>query len=140
MNNQPKLTVRIVSFSFKKGIPEDPTGNGGGFVFDCRAIPNPGIYDEYKGLTGMQQEVIDYFEKMSATALFKSNIQAILNQSVSRYIEREFTNFLICFGCTGGQHRSVYFAEVFAKYLHDKFPIDVILEHREQNVIKKFEN
>jgi RNase adaptor protein for sRNA GlmZ degradation len=138
MTDKPKLTVRIVSFSFKKGIPEDPTGNGGGFVFDCRAIPNPGIYEEYKNVTGMDKIVIEYMENVEATALFKKNIQNIVNQSVTRYIEREFTDFLICFGCTGGQHRSVYFAEEIAKYIHANFPVNIKLEHREQNVIKNF--
>lgn len=138
MTDKTKLTVRIVSFSFKKGIPEDPTGNGGGFVFDCRAIPNPGIYEEYKNVTGMDEVVIKYMENVEATALFKKNIQNIVNQSVTRYIEREFTDFLICFGCTGGQHRSVYFAEEIAKYIHTNFPVNIKLEHREQCVIKNF--
>jgi len=137
MTQKTNLTVRIVSFSFKKGIPEDPTGNGGGFVFDCRAIPNPGIYEEYKHVNGMDKVVIDYMLHQEATALFTSNIQAIVKQSVTRYIEREFTNFLICFGCTGGQHRSVYFAETIAKYIHENFGVHVILEHREQGVIKE---
>jgi RNase adaptor protein for sRNA GlmZ degradation len=134
--NEKALTVRIISFSLKKGLPEDPTGNGGGYIFDCRAIQNPGVLDEYKPLTGMQQPVIDYLEKQSGTAFFKEHVFALIEQSVNRYIEREFTDLMVCFGCTGGQHRSVYFAEQMAAHLQKKFPVHIKLEHREQRVDK----
>ncbi|MCL2327904.1 MAG: hypothetical protein FWC39_05250 [Bacteroidetes bacterium] len=132
------LTVHITSFSFKKGLPEDPSGNGGGFIFDCRAIPNPGVIEEYKALTGMQTPVIEYLEQQAATHEFKVHMFALTEQSVKRYIERGFSNLMICFGCTGGQHRSVYFAEQTAAFLTQNYPVAVHLEHREQNVMKKY--
>jgi RNase adaptor protein for sRNA GlmZ degradation len=134
MTATSSLTVRIISFSFKKGLPEDPSGNGGGFVFDCRAIPNPGVLEAYKQLTGMQTPVAEYLEQQPATHEFKAHVQALAEQSVKRYIERGFSNLMICFGCTGGQHRSVYFAEQMAAFLAHHYPIAVHIEHREQGV------
>ena len=136
MTENQTLTVRIMSFSFKKGLPEDPSGNGGGFIFDCRAIPNPGTIEEYKTLTGMQTPVIEYLEQQPAAHEFKAHVFALAEQSVKRYIERGFTNLMICFGCTGGQHRSVYFAEQTAAFLAQNYPVRVRIEHREQGVIK----
>lgn len=132
----PTLTVRIISFSFKKGIPEDKSGNGGGFVFDCRAIPNPGTIEQYKTQTGMQTPVIEYLEQQPAAHEFKAHVFALAEQSVKRYLERGFTNLMISFGCTGGQHRSVYFAEQTAAFLVQNFPVATQLEHREQAVNK----
>ncbi len=131
------LTVRISSFSFKKQHPQDPSGNGGGHIFDCRAIPNPGILEEYKQLTGMNAPVGEYLEKQDATAIFKQAFTAIADQSISRYIERDFTHIMFSFGCTGGQHRSVYFAETLAKYVAEKYDVKVILEHIVQEVYKE---
>mgnify|MGYP003796254809 FL=1 len=129
----PGLTVRINSFSFKKGYPEDPGGNGGGFVFDCRALPNPGRYDEYKGLTGMDKPVIDFLEHEPETAVFFENTSQLVSQSVENYMKRGFTHLMVSYGCTGGQHRSVYFAEKLAAYVREKFDAAIIVNHKEQN-------
>lgn len=137
MTEKSTLTVHIISFSFKKGLPEDPSGNGGGFIFDCRAIPNPGVLEEYKQLTGMQTPVIEYIEQQPAALEFKTHVFALAEQSVKRYIERGFTNLMICFGCTGGQHRSVYFAEQTAAFLAQNYPVAIQVEHREQGVKRK---
>lgn len=135
--SKPVLTVRITSFSYKKGLPIDPTGNGGGHIFDCRIIPNPGVLDEYKELTGMDASVGAYIEKQNYSQSFKTHTFAIVNQSIERYFEREFTHLCVSFGCTGGQHRSVYFAECLAKHLVQTFSLHVILEHREQDIIQE---
>jgi len=126
-----ELTIDICSFSFKKGIPEDSSGNGGGFVFDCRAIHNPGRYEPYKKLTGKDPEVKQFLEKKSEMSEFLVPIFSLLDQTTEKYIARGFTNLKVCFGCTGGQHRSVYAAERAAMYLQNKYPICVNLTHRE---------
>jgi aminoglycoside/choline kinase family phosphotransferase len=131
--NAPKnmLTVRVGSFSYKKGLPDDPSGNGGGFIFDCRAIHNPGRYDEYKPLTGKDPEVIEFLETRSEIADFMSHVLALADQSVKTYLSRGFKHLSIHFGCTGGQHRSVYAAERTAEHLKNNFPVNVVLSHRE---------
>jgi len=134
---KPTLTVRISSFSFKKGLPQDPSGNGGGHVFDCRIIPNPGILPEYKELTGMNEPVGKYLEKQEQTKTFKQSVFGIANQSIERYLEREFTHLMISFGCTGGQHRSVYFAETLAKHVKENFNVTVLVDHIVQEVYKE---
>ena len=137
-----KLTVIVNSFSYKNGgIPEDRSGNGGGFVFDCRALPNPGRYEEYKKLTGQDTEVQDYLNQYEEVHHFLKSTQEIVFQSVDNYIERNFKNLFVNFGCTGGQHRSVFFAESTAKALHQKYPqIKVVLNHLVQNKHYIYEN
>ena len=128
------LTVRVMSFAYKKGIPDDPTGNGGGFVFDCRAINNPGKYDRYKPFIGLDEPVIKFLEDDGEILTFLEHVYALVDATVKRYIERKFTNLSICFGCTGGQHRSVYAAQHLAEHLNKKFGVEVNLIHREQNI------
>lgn len=139
MNTDKQLTVKVMSFSYRKGIPEDTSGNGGGYVFDCRYVHNPGRYDEYKPLTGLDKPVIDFLENDGEITEFLSHVYALADAHVKRYIERGFTNLMICFGCTGGQHRSVYSAQHTAEHIHNKFGVKVELLHREQNIEQIFE-
>ncbi len=132
------LTVKVMSFAYKKGIPNDPSGNGGGFVFDCRAVNNPGKYERYKPFTGLEKPVIDFLEEDGEIFPFLDNARALVDASVKRYIERGFTNLMICFGCTGGQHRSVYSAQKIAEHIHKTFNVKVELIHREQNIEQTF--
>ncbi len=134
IRNRRKLTVRVMSFSYKKGIPEDPSGNGGGYVFDCRAVHNPGKYEQYKQLTGRNKPVIDFLEQDGEILQFLEHVDALADAHVQRFLERGFTNLSICFGCTGGQHRSVYSAEHVAHHLNEKFGIRIRLIHREQHI------
>ena len=126
------LTVLITSFSYKKGIPNDPSGNGGGFVFDCRALNNPGKLDEYKTVNGKDESVIKFFEDNGETENFLNPIFMIVDRSVEKYLEWSFTHLMVSFGCTGGQHRSVYSAERLAAHLQNKYPVKVVIQHREQ--------
>jgi aminoglycoside/choline kinase family phosphotransferase len=126
------LTVTLTSFSYKKGVPQDLTANGGGFVFDCRALPNPGRFPEYKTATGKDKSVIDYLENFEAIECFKQLTTQLVSQSVDNYLERNFSHLAVSFGCTGGQHRSVYFAEKMAQYVKTEYPnVNLILIHRE---------
>lgn len=132
---QPKkLVVQVKSFSYKKGIPEDVSGNGGGFVFDCRAVHNPGKYESYKALTGLDEPVIRFLENDGEILTFLEHVYGLVDASVQRYLERGFTSLSVNFGCTGGQHRSVYSAQHLAEHLHEKFGVKVMLEHREQQI------
>ena len=133
-----KLEVRIFSFSYKKGIPVDTSGNGGGYVFDCRAINNPGKYDHFKHFTGLDKEVIDFLEEDGEVTKFLAHVYELADAHVARYVQRKFTNLMFSFGCTGGQHRSVYCAQHLAEYLAKKYNISVILYHREQDIRQEF--
>ena len=132
------LTVTIYSFSFKRGIPADESGNGGGYVFDCRSTHNPGKYDEYKQLTGLDQPVIDFLEKDGEILTFLESVYKITDHHVERFIERGFSHLQVSFGCTGGQHRSVYCAEHLAKHLKEKYNVRIHLIHREQGIDRKW--
>lgn len=134
IRNRRKLTVRVMSFSYKKDIPEDPSGNGGGYVFDCRAVHNPGKYEQYKQLTGRDKPVIDFLEQDGEILQFLEHVDALADAHVHRFLERGFTNLSICFGCTGGQHRSVYSAEHVAHHLNEKLGVRIHLIHREQHI------
>lgn len=128
------LTVDVISFSYKRGIPDDTSGNGGGFVFDCRAIHNPGRYEPYKKLTGMDAPVIEFLEKESNIAGFLEHAYALVDEMVATYKKRGFTHIQVCCGCTGGQHRSVYSAEHIARHVADKFGVRVVVTHKMQGV------
>ncbi|MDD2634258.1 MAG: RNase adapter RapZ [Bacteroidales bacterium] len=130
----PEFTITVTSFSFKKSYPADKTGNGGGFVFDCRGIENPGRYQEYKILTGKDKAVIDFFKANSDIDKFMLNVVKNVKPTIDNYIERNFNSLSISFGCTGGQHRSVYCAEKMTKYIKKHYKIGVILVHRELNI------
>lgn len=131
-SKEGKLTVHVTSFSYKRGIPEDPSGNGGGFVFDCRAIHNPGRYEEYKHLSGKDKKVQDFLENNSNISEFLNPVFSLISQSVKKYLSRGFSHLSVNFGCTGGQHRSVYSAEKTAIFLKNNFPVEIVLQHREQ--------
>jgi aminoglycoside/choline kinase family phosphotransferase len=128
---QNSLVVSVFSFSYKNGIPVDQHGHGGGFVFDCRALPNPGKLDLYKNSTGKDADVIGFLKKEPPVDEFLRYVFNIVDQSVNRYIERNFGNLYVAFGCTGGQHRSVYCAEALTRHLREKFSVRVDLVHKE---------
>ena len=129
------LTVTINSFSFRKGYPDDFSGNGGGFVFDCRALPNPGREPEFKTKTGRDIEVVEYLLAKPQTHVFLEHVKGIVAQSVDNYLERHFSNLMLSFGCTGGQHRSVFFAQSIYDWLKKDYPnIHLILNHRERKI------
>ncbi len=113
-----KLNITIYSFGYlKSGIPADPTGNGGGFIFDCRGLPNPGRFDEFSDKTGQHPKVIDYLEKEVIVKVFIDNVYSLIELTAENYVKKEFTDLFAGFGCTGGQHRSVYCAEKIANML-----------------------
>ena len=127
------LTVTINSFSYKiGGVPKDESGNGGGFIFDCRFIHNPGRYEPYKKLTGRDEAVINFLKHHSKMDDFLNNVYRIVDRAVENYIERSFTHLMINFGCTGGQHRSVFAADALSKHLSEKYGLKINLTHIEQ--------
>lgn len=129
------LTVKISSFSFKKGYPADESGNGGGFVFDCRFLNNPGRYEQYKQLTGLDSSVIEFLKSESNIDWFVSSVYDIINPAIENYVERNFNSLQINFGCTGGQHRSVYSAENLGRMIKENWPeVNVEIFHREQGI------
>jgi aminoglycoside/choline kinase family phosphotransferase len=124
------LTVRISSFSFHKGgPPRDESGNGGGFVFDARSIPNPGREERFKNLTGKDAPVIDYLQQQPSAHQYLASVVSLVESSVNEYQQRGFKSLMVSFGCTGGQHRSVYFAEQLAQRLRGRTGVDVVLRH-----------
>ena len=131
---QNKLIIDIHSFSYRKGgIPKDDSGNGGGFVFDCRGILNPGRIEEYKAQTGNDVSVQDYLETKTEMPAFLKSVQDLISIDIKNYLERGFENLQINFGCTGGQHRSVYSAIKTAEFIQQNFPeADVRIHHDEQ--------
>ncbi len=131
---QNQLVIDIHSFSYKKkGIPQDLSGNGGGFVFDCRGILNPGRIEEYKAQTGNDIGVQEYLETKTEMPEFLKSVQALLSISIKNYLERGFENLQVNFGCTGGQHRSVYSAIKTAEFIKENFPdAEVRIHHDEQ--------
>ena len=138
VSSPPPLTVCIFSFSYKRGIPEDESGNGGGYVFDCRSTHNPGRYEPYKKLTGLDEPVIRFLEEDGEIVTFLESVYRLADFHVERYIQRGFTDLMFSFGCTGGQHRSVYCAQHLAEHLHQKYGITIRLRHREQGISEEF--
>lgn len=129
-----KLEVHIYSFSFKKGIPEDYSGNGGGYVFDCRSVNNPGRYEYYRQFTGLDREVQDFLEQDGGIKLFLDDVFRLVDAHVDRFLERGFSHLQVSFGCTGGQHRSVYSAQKLAEHLAGRAGVKVHLTHREMKI------
>ncbi len=129
---ETKLVIHINSFSYKKGIPTDESENGGGFVFDMRGILNPGRFEDYKTLTGKDKPVQDFLEQRTKMNEFLNSVWDLIDISVEEYLQRNFESLMINFGCTGGQHRSVYAAEQTARHLRNKYKLKVILQHTNQ--------
>jgi aminoglycoside/choline kinase family phosphotransferase len=125
------LVVRIVSFSFHRGLPKDESGNGGGFVFDGRSLPNPGREERFKALTGKDAPVIDYLNQQESVHQFLASVMSLVDASVNNYQQRGFKHLMVSCGCTGGQHRSVYLAEQVAKRLRGRAGVEVVVQHRE---------
>jgi aminoglycoside/choline kinase family phosphotransferase len=132
-SKESKLTVKISSFSYKKDLPEDPSGNGGGFVFDCRGILNPGRFEQYKKLTGRDKEVREFLMYQTEMPVFMQHVYSMVDISVNDYLKRDFDNLMISFGCTGGQHRSVFAADSLASHLENKFGVKVEVCHLVQD-------
>jgi RNase adaptor protein for sRNA GlmZ degradation len=125
------LTVRIFSFSFHREMPADATGNGGGFVFDARALPNPGREERFRAMTGKDAVVIDYLNHEAGVHQYLAGVFALVDASVSSYQRRGFKDLMVSFGCTGGQHRSVYLAEQLAKHLRGGSGVEAVVRHIE---------
>jgi aminoglycoside/choline kinase family phosphotransferase len=128
------LTVRVLSFSFHRGMPKDESGHGGGFVFDGRSLPNPGREERFKSLTGKDAAVIDYLKQQESVHQFMASVMSLVDASVNEYQRRGFKSLMVSFGCTGGQHRSVFLAEQLAKRLRGRNGVDVVVRHRELEV------
>jgi aminoglycoside/choline kinase family phosphotransferase len=125
------LVVRIFSFSFHRGLPKDESGNGGGFIFDGRSLPNPGREERFKALTGRDTPVTDYLNQQESVHQYLASVMSLVDSSVNSYQRRGFKNLMVSFGCTGGQHRSVYLAEQLAKHLRGRNGVKVVVWHRE---------
>jgi len=125
------LILRIFSFSFHRALPKDETGHGGGFIFDGRSLPNPGREERFKTLTGKDTPVIDYLNRQESVHQFLASVMSLVEASVSDYQRRGFKSLMVSFGCTGGQHRSVYLAEELAKHLRGRNGVEVVVRHLE---------
>jgi hypothetical protein len=132
-DEQTPLTVKICSFSYRQGIPKDTSSNGGGFIFDCRGILNPGRIEEYKTQHGRDKAVMDYLEQHTKMPEFLNSAFDVVDISVEEYIRRGFDSLMVSFGCTGGQHRSVYAADAMARHLRNKFKVKIELNHCAQD-------
>jgi RNase adaptor protein for sRNA GlmZ degradation len=126
------LKVRVFSFSFHREMPVDESGNGGGFVFDARSLPNPGREERFKTMTGRDAAVSEYLQRQESVHQYLANVLSLVDASVSGYQRRGFKNLMVSFGCTGGQHRSVFLAEQLAKHLRGQSGVEVVLRHIEQ--------
>ncbi|MFW2478454.1 MAG: phosphotransferase, partial [Sediminibacterium sp.] len=136
-NESTPLIIHINSFSYKKGIPADESDNGGGFVFDMRGILNPGRFDDYKKLSGLDKPVQDFLEQRTKMNEFLNSVWDLIDITVEEYLKRGFENLMINFGCTGGQHRSVYAAEQTARHLRNKYKVKTVLHHtNKENWVK----
>ena len=134
-----RLKVRVTSFSYKKGgIPSDLSGNGGGFVFDCRSLNNPGRHKEYKTINARTESVKEFLRTRSRIHEFLEDVYAIVDPAVENYLERGFTDIMVNFGCTGGMHRSVYSADRITEHLQEKYGVEVDLRHIEQGIHEHF--
>src|SRR6266404_4545613 len=136
-NEAESLVVRIFSFSFHRGLPKDETGNGGGFVFDGRSLPNPGREERFKALSGKDAPVIDYLNQHESVHQFLAGVMSLVDASVSSYRQRGFKNLMVSFGCTGGQHRSVFLAEQLAKHFRATNGVEVAVRHLELEKLGK---
>ena len=132
-----RLEVQICSFAYKRGLPMDNTGNGGGYIFDCRAVNNPGKYEHFRQFTGLDKEVIDFLEEDGEVLTFLDNVYKLVDAHVQRFQERKFTHLQVSFGCTGGQHRSVYCAEHLAEHLSRRYDVKIAVSHRELGIEKQ---
>lgn len=130
------LMVKIFSFSFHREMPADESGNGGGFVFDARSLPNPGREERFKTLTGKDAAVMDYLNQQESVHQYLSNVLSLVDASVATYVRRGFKSLMVSFGCTGGQHRSVYLAEQLAKHLRGTSGVEVVVRHVEQEKLE----
>jgi RNase adaptor protein for sRNA GlmZ degradation len=131
------LVVRIFSFSFHHAMPTDESGNGGGFVFDARCLPNPGREERFRQLTGKDAPVIEYLNQQESVHQFFANVMSLVDASVKSYQSRHFKNLMVSFGCTGGQHRSVFLAEQLARHLRGANGVEVTVRHVElENMAK----
>jgi len=134
MKDSPhKLSVEVSSFSYRKGLPTPDSEHGGGFIFDCRLLPNPGRDPAYAHVTGKDREVIDYLIQYPEVDCYLNHVKEIISQAVDAYIKRGYSKLSIAFGCTGGQHRSVYCAEEMARFLGSNADVSVNISHREQD-------
>jgi hypothetical protein len=127
-----QLKVRIFSFSFHRQMPADETGNGGGFVFDARSLPNPGRQEQFRSMTGKDAPVIDYLNQQESVHQYLASVLSLVDATVSGYQRRGFKDLMVSFGCTGGQHRSVFLAEQLAKHLRGSSGVEVVVRHIEQ--------